>query len=398
MAVYDLVMENARVYALDQGHLGTPASSLAVRAGRIAALDVPASAPARARHDAAQAVILPGFVDCHTHLCYAGNRMEEHAAYLGGTSYEAIARRGGGIRATVAAVAAAGEQELVDQSLPRLAALAREGATTVEIKSGYGLTPTAELKQLRAIRRLGETAPVRIVATYLALHAIPPGVKRTNYLHQVIDETLPAVAAEGLAECVDVFCESIAFTVEEMRAVFGRARELGLACRAHTEQLTHQGATRAAAELGAISCDHLEYADEDDIAAMAAHNTVAVLLPGAFYFLGERRVPPVSALRAAGVPMALATDLNPGSSPIASPLAALHLGANLFRLTPAEALAGFTWHGASALGRRGEIGTLRPGARADFTLWDIPGPEFLSYRLGGLAPRAIYLDGRKQDA
>jgi len=395
--LHDLVVHNARLHPCRDGAEASGETSFAVSAGRIAAIGVPDDEPARERLDARGAIVLPGFVDCHTHLCYAGNRMDEHARRLAGATYAEIAEAGGGIRSTVAAVAAASEDQLVAESLPRLKALAREGATTVEIKSGYGLAPEHELKQLRAIRRLGELGGVRVVPTLLALHALPPDTPRERYVKQVIEETLPAVAEEGLAGCVDVFCEHIAFTVEEMLAVFERARELGLACRAHSDQLRNLGGTRAAAEFGARSCDHLEYSQETDIAALAAAGAAAVLLPGAFYFLRERQAPPVAALREAGVPIAIATDLNPGTSPVASPLTALHLACTLFRLRPDEALLGFTRHAAAALGLD-DAGSLAVGARADFTLWDIPGPAFLAYQLGGIAPGAVYVEGKRHDA
>jgi imidazolonepropionase len=394
--VHDLVIHNARVYPDFGSGNPTPVSSFAVTGGRVERLEVAADAPARRRLDARGGLVLPGFVDCHTHLCYTGNRMNEHASRLAGVSYAEIAVQGGGIRATVAAVATASEDELVAQSLPRLRALAREGVTTVEIKSGYGLTPEHELKQLRAIRRLGEIGGIRVIPTFLALHALPAGTTPEHYVHQVITDTLPAVAAERLAEGVDVFCEHIAFSVKDMLAVFERARELGLACCAHTDQLRNLGGTRAAAAFGARSCDHLEYTAAADIEAMAAAGTVAVLLPGAYYCLRETQAPPVTALREAGIPMAIATDLNPGTSPVASPLAILHLASTLFGLHADEALAGLTQHGAAALGCD-DIGTLRPGAHADFTLWDVPGPEFFSYQLGGIQPSARYIEGVPHD-
>lgn len=395
--MYDLLVHNARVLPDFGGGKADVIPSFAVNCGRISELGVAANAPAREKLDAEGALILPGFVDCHTHLCYAGNRMDEHAARLAGASYADIASRGGGIRATVSAVNTASEDELVAQSLPRLEALMREGVTTVEIKSGYGLTPENELKQLRAIHRLGDHGGIRVSPTFLALHALPEGMTRERYVRQVIDETLPAVADEKLAECVDVFCEHIAFNVEDMLAVFRRAHQLGFACRAHTDQLRNLGGTRAAAGFGVRSCDHLEYTAPEDIDAMAANGTVAVLLPGAFYCLREKQAPPVEALREAGVPMAIATDLNPGTSPIASPLAIMHLACTLFRLRADEALAGLTRHGAAALDRAGEVGTLAPGARADFTLWDVPSPEFLVYQLGGIRPRARYVEGVPHD-
>lgn len=390
--MYDLIVHNARVFPDFGTGKPAPSASIAITDGRVSELGVAADAPARERLDANGAIVLPGFVDCHTHLCFAGNRMDEHAARLAGASYADIAAKGGGIRSTVRAVAQASEQELVEQSLPRLRALMREGATTVEIKSGYGLSAANELKQLRAIRRLGETGGVRITATFLALHALPEGMPAKTYVRQVIEETLPAVAGESLAECVDVFCEHIAFGVEDMLAVFERARELGLACRAHTDQLSNLGGTRAAAEFGVRSCDHLEYIAPRDIEAMATTGTVAVLLPGAFYCLRETQKPPVSALRKAGVPMAIATDLNPGTSPVASPLAILHLASTLFGIHADEAVAGLTCHAARALGRD-DIGTLNPGAKADFSVWDVAGPEFFTYQLGGMRPRNVYFEG-----
>ncbi len=390
--MYDLIVHNARVFPDFCTGKPAPSASIAITDGRVSELGVAADAPAHEHLDADGAMILPGFVDCHTHLCFAGNRMDEHAARLAGASYADIAANGGGIRSTVRAVDQASEQELVEQSLPRLRALMREGATTVEIKSGYGLSAANELKQLRAIRRLGETRGVRVTATFLALHALPEGMPAEKYVRQVIEETLPAVAGESLAECVDVFCEHIAFSVADMLAVFERARELGLACRAHTDQLSNLGGTRAAAEFGVRSCDHLEYTAPKDIEAMAASGTVAVLLPGAYYCLRETQRPPVSALRNAGIPMALATDLNPGTSPVASPLAVLHLASTLFGLHADEAVAGLTRHAARALGRE-NLGTLNPGARADFTVWDLAGPEFFTYQLGGIRPRNVYFEG-----
>lgn len=396
--MHDLVVHNARIHPCVKGTERASESSFAVSDGRIAEIGVASDAPARERLDAQGAIVLPGLVDCHTHLCYAGERMAEHAERRAGTRYADIAARGGGILATVAALRAASEDELVEQSLPRLLALAREGVTTVEIKSGYGLTMKEELKQLRAIRRLGELGGVRVVPTYLALHALPPETARERYVKQVVEETLPAVAAGNLAHCVDVFCERIAFTVDDMLAVFQRARELGFSCRAHTDQLSNIGATRAAAEFGVLSCDHLEYSEAKDVKALAGAGTVAVLLPGAFYFLHEDHPPPVAQLRTAGVPLALATDLNPGTSPLASPLAAMHLACSFLEVSPAEAVLGFTRPAAAALGLGADSGTLEPGKRADFALWDIPSPEFFTYQLGGLLPRAVYVAGRRRDA
>ena len=392
--MYDLVLHNARILTSALTGTQTTAGALAVRDGRIAALDVAPDAPAREHLDAAGQLVLPGFIDCHTHALYAGDRMTEHSMKLEGASYADIARAGGGILSTVKALRAASEDELVAQTLPRLRALMAEGVTTVEIKSGYGLATEHELKMLRAIRRLDRELPLRIVPTFLGAHAVPPGTTREAYLDEVVEVMLPAIKEEGLADTVDIFVEGIAFdTADEVR-LFARAHELGFKLRAHTDQLSNMGATKLAAEAGALSCDHLEYIQAEDIAAMAASGTVAVLLPGAFYFLRETRKPPVAELREAGVPLAVATDLNPGSSPVASLLAAMHMATLFFGLTPAEALAGTTANAARALGRSDTIGALEPGMAADFSLWDIPAADFLVYQLGGVRPSAVYIEGK----
>lgn len=396
--MYDLIIKNARVFLMDNGPMTDgpmqpSCRSVAVRGGRVVALDPPADAQAGEWIDAGDRIMLPGFVDCHTHALYAGERMAEHAAKLRGASYADIARSGGGIVSTVRAVRAASEAELVAATLPRLRALQAEGVTTCEIKSGYGLTTFDELKMLRAIKVLRSEIAMDIVPTFLGAHSIPTDCDKERYLRQVTDEMLPAVAHEGLADTTDIFCENIAFDCTDLERLAARADELGLRLRAHTDQLTNFGATRRAAELGALSCDHLEYAAEPDVAAMAAAGSVAVLLPGAFYFLKEKRKPPVDLLRRHQVPIALATDLNPGSSPIASPLAIMHMAGIFFGMTPDETLRGVTVNAARALGRR-DIGSLHVGARADFTLWNLPAPEFLCYQLGGLTPDAIYYNGR----
>lgn len=391
--MYDLVVKNARIYPMTDGAGMAPFRSLAVRDGRIAALEPPADAAATEIVDAADRIMLPGFVDCHTHALYAGERMAEHAAKLRGASYAEIARGGGGILSTVRAVRAASEEELVAATLPRLRALAAEGVTTCEIKSGYGLTLADELKMLRAIAALGKQSNMHVEATFLGAHTVPADTNSKSYLREVVDEMLPAVADAGLASTADIFCEHIAFDCDDLEMLFERAAAAGLQRRAHTDQLSNMGATQRAAELGALSCDHLEYAAEPDVEAMAAAETVAVLLPGAFYFLRETQKPPVELLRRHRVPIAIATDLNPGSSPIASLLAIMHMGGILFGLTPEETLLGVTAHAARALGRD-DVGSLRVGTRADFTLWDLPAPEFLCYQLGGLRPEAIYYNGR----
>jgi len=393
--MYDLLVKNARLYPMHTDASEAPARTLAASSGRIAALGVPTDAPAKTVFDAGNRVVLPGFVDCHTHALYAGDRMAEHALKLQGATYEDLARAGGGIHATVKAVRTASEQQLVIETLPRLKALQAEGVTTIEIKSGYGLDMENELKMLRAIRLLRLQLDMDIVPTFLGAHAVPTGRTREEYFSDVIDNMLPAVARERLAESVDIFAESMAFTVEDVRQLFMRAAKMGLKARAHTDQLSNIGATAAAATHGASSCDHLEYATEDDVLAMHQAGSVAVLLPGAFYFLRESHKPPVDLFRRHQVPMAVATDLNPGSSPIVSLLAVMHMSAITFGLTPSEILLGVTRNAARALGRSDKIGSLAPGQHADFSVWDLPSPEFLVYQLGGLKPDAVFFKGNK---
>ncbi len=391
--MYDLIINNARLYPMS-GHANLAAHTcLAVSDGRIAAIGE--MAEAHETVDANGACMMPGFIDCHTHAVYAGDRLDEHAARLAGASYEEIARGGGGILTTVRAVAAASEQELIDIARPRLAALLAEGVTTIEIKSGYGLDTANELKMLRVIRELGTTLPMNVVSTFLGAHTVPGNHSHESYMDLVIDKMLPAVAAEDLADAVDIFVENIAFTTADMERLFSAAIDHGLKLRAHTEQLSNMGGGARAAELGALSCDHLEHLDEDGVRAMASAGNVAVLLPGAYYFLGETRLPPVGSLRKHRVPIAVASDLNPGSSPINSLLACVHMAATLFRLTPEETLLGVTRYAAQALGLDNEIGSLEVGKRADFSLWEITAPESLCYQLGGLRPFAVYKDGRR---
>lgn len=391
--MYDLIIKNARIYPMTDSAAQSEYRSIAIENGRIAVLDPPADAPAAETVDAADRIMLPGFVDCHTHALYAGERMAEHAAKLRGASYEDIARAGGGILSTVHAVRAASEHDLVAETLPRLQALQAEGVTTCEIKSGYGLTLDDELKMLRAIRALGREIDMDIVPTFLGAHSVPAETERQAYMDLVVNEMLPAVAEAGLAGTADIFCENIAFDCSDLEQLANRADRLGLRLRAHTDQLSNMGATKRAAELGALSCDHLEYAEEADVLAMAESGSIAVLLPGAFYFLRETRKPPIELFRRHGVPIALATDVNPGSSPIASLLAIMHMAGIFFGLTPEETLQGVTSHAARALGRD-DIGTLQPGTQANFTLWNVPAPEMLCYQLGALKPDAVYLRGR----
>ena len=328
--------------------------------------------------------ITPGLIDCHTHLVHGGDRAHEFELRLGGASYEEIAHAGGGIVATMRATREASEDALVAAALPRLDALIAEGVTTVEVKSGYGLEREAELRMLRAARRLGRERPVRIATTFLGAHALPPEYAGDpdGYVAAVCDDMLPAVAAEGLADAVDAFCEGIGFTSEQTRRVFEAAAAYGLPVKLHAEQLSNLHGAALAARHGALSADHLEYVDEAGIAAMAAAGTVATLLPGAFYFVRETKLPPIGALRTAGVPIALATDCNPGTSPLTSLLLVLNMGATLFRLTVEECLLGVTRHAARALGLGGEIGTLEAGKACDLAIWDIERPAELVYRMG----------------
>lgn len=330
------------------------------------------------------ALMTPGLIDCHTHLVFAGDRAGEFEARLLGKSYEEIARGGGGIISTVRATRAASEDDLVEAALPRLDALMAEGVTTVEIKSGYGLTVDDELKMLRAARRLGERRPVTVKTTLLAAHAVPPEFKDRpdDYVSYVCGEIMPAAHAEGLADAVDGFCEGIGFSRAQMKRVFETASDLGLRVKLHAEQLSDLGGARLAASCGALSADHLEYLDENDAAALAEAETVAVLLPGAFYYLRETKLPPVAALRKAGVPLALATDCNPGTSPMVSLLLAMNMGCVCFRLTPEEALAGATRNAAKALGLEQECGTVETGKRADLAVWGLDHPAALSYYIG----------------
>jgi imidazolonepropionase len=328
--------------------------------------------------------VTPGLIDCHTHLVYGGSRAAEWEKRLSGVPYQQIAAEGGGIVSTVRATRWLDEEELALKSLPRLKALMAEGVTTVEIKSGYGLTQADELKQLAAARRLQDSLPVEVAATLLAAHAVPPEYAgdADGYIDLVIESILPVVARAGLAEAVDVFCESVGFTPTQTRRVFEAARGHGLKVKGHVEQLSNLHGAALVAEFGGLSADHIEYLDEEGIAALKRAGTVAVLLPGAFYFLRETQKPPVDKLRAAGVPMAVSTDLNPGTSPFASIRLAMNQACVLFGLTPEEALAGVTRLAAQALGRAATHGRLAAGYVADLLVWDIEHPAEIAYSVG----------------
>ena len=349
-------------------------------------IDLPADLESRVDkvYDGQNGWITPGLVDCHTHLVYAGSRAREFELRLQGSTYEEIARQGGGIRSTVSATRRSDEQSLFDQSVPRLQALMREGVTTLEIKSGYGLDLETEIRMLRVARKLGKKYPVTVVPTYLGAHTLPPEFegRGDEYIDFVCNTVMPEVAAQKLAVCVDAFCESIGFTPEQTERVFKTAKKLGLTVKLHAEQLSDLQGAELAARYGAQSADHLEHVSEEGIKAMAASGTVAVLLPGAFYFLRETRVPPIDLLQRYRVPIALATDCNPGSSPTTSLLLMLNMACTLFRMTPEESLAGVTRNGARALGLQQKIGTLEPGKDADFVVWDIAEPAELAYRVG----------------
>ena len=369
--------------------------AIGIEDGRIAFVGaVPADWREVEREDSCGRLATPALIDCHTHLVFGGNRAREFEMRLEGSTYEQIARAGGGIVSSVTQTRALTEDELVAQALPRLDAMLAEGVATVEIKSGYGLTIEDELKMLRAARRLGELRPVRVVTSWLAAHAVPAEYKgrADAYLDEVALPGLNAAQAEGLVDAVDGFCEGIAFSPAQIARVFDRARALGLPVKLHAEQLSNLGGAKLAASYGALSADHLEYLDAEGVAAMAASGTVAVLLPGAYYFLRETQAPPVALLREAGVPIAIATDCNPGSSPLASPLLAMNMACTLFRLTPQEALAGFTRNAARALGLQAEIGTLEPRKRAEIAIWDVAEPAELAYRIG-LNPLSRLVNG-----
>ncbi len=377
-------MEGSSPYGLiEQG-------AIAVNAGKIAWVgkiqDLSAS-PEQLAVDVFSAegyCITPGLIDCHTHLVYAGNRSHEFEMRLQGATYEAIARAGGGIRSTVAATREASEEELLQQSLKRARALLVGGVTTIEIKSGYGLDLETELKILRVAKRIEEMLPITVIKTFLGAHTVPLEYQNRadDYIQFVCEEVLPVIAEQQLADNVDVFCETIGFDLAQTERVFQTAKKYGLAIKCHAEQLTDSGGAILAAKYQALSADHLECLSERGVAALANAGTVAVLLPGAFYFLRETHLPPIELLRRYKVPMAIATDCNPGTSPVTSLLLMLNMACTLFRLTPEEALCGITQHAAAALGLSSHCGTLTVGKTADFVVWDIHHPAELAYQIG----------------
>ncbi|MGK5020222.1 imidazolonepropionase [Janthinobacterium lividum] len=386
MQDWDLVIHNVHLATMQHGYGELLDAAIAVKDGRIAWLGHGKELPASAATvlDGQGCWLTPGLIDCHTHIVHAGNRSDEFEARLNGASYEDISRAGGGIMSTVRATRAASDNELLRQSLPRVLALLAEGVTTLEIKSGYGLEMDSEAKMLRVARRIAEKLPLTVRTTFLGAHALPPEYtgRADAYIDLLCAQMLPKLAGDGLVDAVDAFCERIGFTPAQTQRMFDAAQALNLPVKLHAEQLSDQGGAALVARYAGLSADHLEFLSEEGIAAMAEHGTVAVLLPGAYYFLREIQQPPVAALRAAGVPMAVSTDCNPGTSPMTSLLLAMNMACTLWRLTPQEALAGCTLHAARALGLQHETGSLVVGKRADFALWRIARPADLAYALG----------------
>ena len=386
-----MILTNARLATMDGPLIDRGA--VAIEGGRIVWVGAMEECPAGEAIDLGGRLVTPGLVDCHTHLVFAGDRAREFQMRLEGASYEEVARAGGGIVSTVRATRAAGEEELLAQSLPRVDAMIAQGVTTVEIKSGYGLEIETELRMLRVARRIAELRPIRVRTSYLAAHAVPPEFtgRSDAYLEEVV---LPGLErAQGLADAVDAFCEGIAFSAAQVERLFTAARALGMPVKLHAEQLSNLHGAALAARFGALSADHLEYLDEAGAEAMAAAGSVAVILPGAFYTLRETKLPPIALLRQHGVAMAVATDCNPGTAPMTSLPLAMNMACTLFRLTPDEALAGVTSHAAKALGLR-DCGRITPGLRADLAIWDAAHPAELSYRIGATPLHSRIFGGR----
>jgi imidazolonepropionase len=400
MPSYDLVLTNAHLATMrgDEPYGMMHHGAIAIKDGRMAWVG-PANAVSAnsADHvvDLGGRWVTPGLIDCHTHIVYAGNRAHEFEMRLQGATYETIARSGGGIRSTMAATRSADEQALFDAAAPRIRRLLQEGVTTIEIKSGYGLDDVTEQRMLRVARRLGEVLPVHVVTSYLGAHTVPPEFagQADAYVALMCETVLPQIAAAGLADAVDVCYEPIGFTRAQAEAVLRAAQRFNLPVKLHTGQFAAQGGGELAAAYEALSADHLEFCSDADIAAMRAAGTVAVLLPGASYFLRMQQLPPVERMRAQGLAMAISTDSNPGSSPVTSLLLMLNMACTRFGLTPEEALAGVTRHAAQALGLADTIGTLEVGKRADLAVWDIDHPVELSYALGANPCRGVVRDG-----
>ena len=400
---WDGLLLDARLATLvgDDGYGLIEDGALAWRDGRIEWVGPASSLPgapetlAETRWSAERALVTPALIDCHTHLVFAGDRAGEFEQRLQGVSYTDIARAGGGIVSSVRATRLASEESLLAQSLPRARALLAEGVTCLEIKSGYGLDFDSERKMLRVARAIGQLLGIQVRTTFLGLHALPPEYadRRDDYVAAVCDDWLPALAAEGLVDAVDAFCENIAFSPAETRRCFERARTLGLPVKLHAEQLSDQGGAALVAEFGGLSADHLEWLSDAGVTAMARAGTMAVLLPGAYYALRETHTPPIDALRAAGVSMAVATDLNPGTSPLPSLRLAMNMACTLFRLTPEEALRGATVHAARALGLAGQRGQLAVGQHADFLLWPVEQPAELSYWISSYPRPRVFVAG-----
>jgi imidazolonepropionase len=388
---WDSLWINVHLATMHEGLGEIRNAAIAVKDGKIAWLgkmeDVPKpeqNSTSCQIHDAQHAWLTPGLIDCHTHIVYAGNRSNEFEARLNGVAYEEIAKQGGGILSTVKATREATQDQLYQTSLPRVLSSLREGVTTLEIKSGYGLNLESEAKMLRVARQIQAQLPVRVRTTFLGAHALPTEFKgrADAYIDEVCNNMLPALVKDNLVDAVDAFCENIGFTPAQTERVFQAAKQLDLPVKLHAEQLSDQGGAALTAKYQGLSADHLEHLSQDGIDAMAANDTVAVLLPGAYYYLRETKLPPITQLRASGVPMAIATDCNPGTSPMTSMLLSMNMACTLFRLTPLEALQGATIHAAKALGLQDQIGSLEIGKAADFALWKIERPADLAYMIG----------------
>lgn len=390
-----MILGNATLATMTGGYGLIERGAVAIEGGRILWAGPEAEAPAGERHDLGGRLVTPALIDCHTHTVFGGHRAREFEMRLNGASYEEVAKAGGGIVSTVAATRAASEEALLAQALPRIDQMRAEGIGTIEIKSGYGLDIETELRMLRVARRIGQVRDVTVVTTFLGAHAIPPEYKGhpDAYLTEQAIPALRAAHSEGLVDAVDGFCEGIAFSPAQIARVFDVAKSLGLPVKLHAEQLSNLHGAALAARYGALSADHLEYLDDDGAQAMAAAGTVAVILPGAFYTLRETRLPPIDLLRRAGVPMAVATDCNPGTAPMTSLSLAMNMACTLFRMTPEETLLGATAHAARALGLS-DRGRIAPGLRADLAVWEAGHPAELSYRIGPTPLHSRIIGGR----